>query len=148
MKRIESRSTTVWEGQLEDGSGMISAASGAFTLPVTWESRTEEPGGKTSPEELIAAAHATCYAMNLSATLAAAGSPPQRLEVTAVCGLEPKDGGGLVITSSNLSVRGLVPGLDQSGFEELARKGEATCPVSNALRGNLDIGLDAQLATG
>ena len=147
MAKNESRATTVWEGNLHDGSGTITAASGAFTLPATWGARVEEPGGKTSPEELIAAAHATCYAMNLSATLTSAGSPPERLEVTAVCGLDPKEGGGRVITSSNLSVRGVVPGLDQAGFEDLARKGEATCPVSNALRGNLRIDLDAQLTS-
>jgi len=148
MAKTERTAKTVWEGKLQDGSGTITADSGAFTLPATWGARTEDSGGMTSPEELIAAAHATCYAMNLSATLTAAGSPPERLEVTAVCGLDPKPGGGLQITSSDLTVVGTVPGLDQAGFEELARKGEATCPVSNALRGNLTINLDARLNGG
>lgn len=146
MAQTERTARVVWDGDLASGSGTLSGNSGAFAqLPVTWAARTEEPGGKTSPEELIAAAHASCYAMALSHTLATAGNPPERLDVTAVCGLAPKPGGGVQVTSSNLTVRGRVPGLDQAGFEEAARQGEQGCPVSNALRNNLKIGLEATL---
>ncbi|HEV2109252.1 MAG TPA: OsmC family peroxiredoxin [Thermomicrobiales bacterium] len=146
MAQIERRANAVWTGDLASGSGTLTGGSGAFgELPVTWAARTEKPGGKTSPEELIAAAHASCYSMALSNTLASAGHPPERLNVTAVCGLDPKPGGGFQIVSSNLSVRGRVPGLDQAGFEEMARQGEQGCPVSNALRNSLQIGLEATL---
>ena len=147
MAQIERRAEVTWLGDLASGNGTLTGGSGAFgTLPVTWAARTEEPAGKTSPEELIAAAHASCYAMALSHALATAGNPPERLDVSAVCGLDPKSGGGFEITSSNLTVRGVVPGLDQAGFEEMARQGEQGCPVSNALRNNVEIGLDATLA--
>jgi osmotically inducible protein OsmC len=146
MAQIERHADVTWNGDLASGSGFVTSGSGALgTLAVTWASRTEAPGGKTSPEELIAAAHASCYAMALSHALASAGNPPERLEVSAVCGLDPKSGGGLEVNSSNLSVRGTVPGLDQAGFEEMARQGEQACPVSNALRNNVTIGLDAKL---
>lgn len=148
MAQIERRVDVTWNGDLASGSGTLTGGSGALgTLPVTWASRTEAPDGKTSPEELIAAAHASCYAMALSHVLSTAGNPPERLEVSAVCGLDPKSGGGFEVTSSNLSVRGTVPGLDQAGFEEMARQGEQGCPVSNALRNNVTIGLDAKLET-
>jgi len=146
MAQAERKAEVVWTGNLLEGSGQLKVASGAFPeIGVTWAARTEQPGGKTSPEELIAAAHASCYAMAFSATLARAGSPPEKLHVTAVVSLDPKEGGGFRISGSKLSVKGQVPGLDQSAFTELARKGEEGCPVSNALRNNLDIQLDAQL---
>ncbi len=146
MAQTERRADVTWTGDLAHGNGTLIGGSGAFgTLPVTWASRTEAPGGKTSPEELIAAAHASCYAMALSHALTTAGNPPERLEVGAVCGLDPKSGGGFEVVSSNLSVIGVVPGLDQAGFEEMARQGEQGCPVSNALRNNVTIGLEAKL---
>ena len=143
MATAERRADVVWEGDLASGSGTVDGGSGALrALPISWPSRTEQPGGQTSPEELIAAAHAGCYAMALSHTLAEAGNPPQRLEVSAVTSFEPGRG----VVSSNLTVRGSVPGLDAGGFEDAAHQGEQNCPVSNALRGNVEIGLDASLA--
>jgi osmotically inducible protein OsmC len=109
---------------------------------VTWKARTERPDPKTSPEELIAAAHAACYAMALSHTLAGAGHTATELQVGAVCHFEP----GVGITKMGLDVRGSVPGLDEAEFQRLAREGEASCPVSGALRGNVEISLTATLA--
>jgi osmotically inducible protein OsmC len=143
----ERQANAVWEGDLLHGSGDVSGGSGALRdLPVTWVARTERPDGKTSPEELIAAAHAACYAMALSHTLAQQGHAPRRLEVSATVTFEPADG-GFKIGSSTLNVTGDVPGLDQSQFEEAAREGERGCPVSNALRNNVDIRLNARLAS-
>jgi osmotically inducible protein OsmC len=146
MAQAERKAEVTWSGNLTEGSGRLRVDSAAFPeVAVTWASRTEQPDGKTSPEELIAAAHASCYAMALSATLARGGSPPERLEVTAVVSLDPKEGGGFRISSSRLTVAGRVPGLGQDQFSEMARKGEEGCPVSNALRNNVDIQLDAHL---
>ncbi len=146
MAGIERKAEVVWEGSLAAGSGEASgASSGAFgPLPVTWAARTEAPEGKTSPEELVAAAHAACYAMAFAHTLAEAGSPPDRLAVSAVVGAELGDD-GLRITSSELTVTGRVPGLDASDFTRHAQDAERGCPVSNALRGNVEIRVDARL---
>jgi osmotically inducible protein OsmC len=143
---IERRAEVVWEGTLANGSGEATAASsGAFgPLPVTWAARTEQAEGKTSPEELVAAAHAACYAMAFSHVLAEAGSPPERLEVAAVVGAELGDE-GLRVVSSELTVTGRVPGMDASDFERHAQDADRGCPVSNALRGNVEIRVDARL---
>jgi lipoyl-dependent peroxiredoxin len=144
----ESRAHAVWSGDLIGGSGTVTPDSGAFgELPVSWKARTERPDPKTSPEELIAAAHAACYAMALSVTLAGAGSPPERLEVSATVHFQVSDSGA-AITLSELDVRGTVPGLDAERFQALAEQGEAGCPVSNALRGNVEIRLNATLVGG
>lgn len=113
---------------------------------VSWPARTEGPGGKTSPEELLAASHASCYAMAFSHTLAEAGHPPEELRVSASVTFEPLPAGGFKVGSSSLSVEGVVPGLDQAGFADLAAQGEAGCPISNAIRGNVDISVEATLA--
>ena len=149
MAQAERRADVVWEGNLLQGKGTIAAVtSGALgDLPVSWPARTEKPGGQTSPEELLAAAHASCYAMAFSNVLAQAGNPPERLEVSANVGLDPKAGGGVEVTFSNLTVRGRVPGIDQAAFEAAAREGEKGCPISNALRNNVTIGLEATLET-
>jgi len=146
MAKAERRAEATWEGNLPQGSGkIVSVGSGAIgVLPFTWASRTERSDGKTSPEELIAAAHAACYAMAFSHTLDQAGTPAQKLDVTAVCAFEPA-GGGYKITTMDLNVRGNVQGLDQAGFEAAARKAEQGCPVSNALRNNVEIRVQAQL---
>lgn len=142
----ERQATAVWQGGLADGSGVFNTGSGVFVnQPVTWASRTEEPAGKTSPEELVAAAHASCYSMAFSYALQGNGTPPQRLEVTAKVGFTPKAGGGFEVSYSNLTVKGQVAGLDQAKFEELAKSGEEGCPISNALRNNVKIGLEAIL---
>ncbi len=141
----ESRAHAVWSGDLATGSGTVTPASGAFgEQQVTWRARTERPDPKTSPEELIAAAHAACYAMAFSNALASAGSPPERLEVSATVHFDLRDGGA-AISVVELDVHGTVPGLDAAGFSDLAEQGEAGCPVSNALRGNVEIRLTAAL---
>ena len=144
---IERKAEVVWSGDLASGTGTVTnVTSGAFSnLDVSWPARTEAPGGKTSPEELIAAAHASCYAMAFSNVLAKAGHAPEQLTVSATVVFSPKSGGGFFVSDSRLVVRGRVPGLDQARFAELARQGEQGCPVSNALRGNVQIALEATL---
>lgn len=149
MPQAERRAQVSWEGPLVQGHGtIVTTSSGALKeLPVTWASRTERPDGKTSPEELIAAAHAECYAMGLAHGLATSGTPVQKLDVDAVCILELSTSGPR-IASMALNVRGIVPGLDQATFEKAAQTAEQTCPVSNALRNNVAITVHAELANG
>jgi osmotically inducible protein OsmC len=146
MLKAERRADVVWEGDLLHGSGtIVSVGSGALgALPVTWASRTERSDGKTSPEELMAAAHAACYAMAFSHTLAQAGTPAERLSVSATCTFEQVEG-GFKISTMDLDVRGKVPGLDEAGFEKVAQQAEQGCPVSNALRNNVAIRVNAHL---
>ena len=146
MAKAERTAQVSWEGTLVQGNGkIVSVGSGAIgALPITWASRTEKSDGKTSPEELMAAAHAACYAMAFSNTLAQAGTPAQQLFVTATCAFEPV-GGGFKITTMDIAVRGKVAGLDQAAFVDAAHKAEQGCPVSNALRNNVEIRLTAQL---
>ena len=137
--------TAVWAGSLFEGSGNVSAESGAFTeLPLTWASRTAHADGKTSPEELLAAAHAGCFSMAFSLVLAEAGTPPDQLSVTATCAFE-QIADGFAITTIDLDVRGRVAGLDARGFEQAADRAAEICPVSNALKGNIEIRLTALL---
>jgi lipoyl-dependent peroxiredoxin len=146
MAMAERTAEAVWQGNLFEGTGKFSMGSGAISeQQVTWRARTEEPGGKTSPEELIAAAQATCYAMALSNTLAQRGTAPERLDVTATCTLD-RVNGSPKITHMLINVRGTVPGLDQAGFEQAARDAEQGCPVANALRNNVQINVQAQIA--
>ena len=144
MAVAERRANVVWKGNLFQGSGTFDLASSeaAQGLPITWASRTERPDGKTSPEELIAAAHASCFAMAFSNTLAEQGNDPEELDISAVCTF---DAGQLKITTVVLDVRGKVPGLDAEGFQNAAEQAEQGCPVSNALRGNVDIQVNASL---
>lgn len=146
MAKAERRATVQWEGNLIQGSGkIVSVGSGAIAeLPITWASRTERSDGKTSPEELIAAAHAGCYAMAFSHTLAQAGTPAKKLSVNATSTFEQVDG-KFKISTINLDVRGIVPDLDQAGFEKAAQQAEQGCPVSNALRNNVQICVNAHL---
>ena len=136
--------SVTWSGSLLEGSGTIdSVGSGAFgPLDVTWAARTEGSGGRTSPEELIAAAHASCFSMAFSHALAQAGTPPERLETTATVTFVPGTG----ITKSALTVRGTVPGIDDDAFREAAEGAKVNCPVSKALAGVPEITLDASLA--
>lgn len=137
--------SVVWQGDLVNGSGTIQeVTSGALgPLDVTWASRSEEPNGRTSPEELIAAAWAACFSMALSNGLAKAESPPEKLETTVTVTFQPGEG----IIRGALSVRGSVPGLDEDGFRAAAEDAVANCPVSKALAGIPDVALDAQLAS-
>ena len=145
MATVQRRAEAIWEGNLEKGKGRVTSGTGALgELPVTWAARVEQPDGKTSPEELIAAAHAACYSMAFSGALAKNGHPPTRLHVTATSGLE-KGQDGIRIATMDLEVRGQVPGIDQATFARLAEEGEKGCPVSNALRNNVQIRVKATL---
>lgn len=132
-----------WEGSLMEGAGRVSLdSSGLGAYDVTWAARTQEPNGVTSPEELIAAAHSSCFSMALSHALAQAGTPPTSLDTKAEVTFQPGEG----ITGSHLTVRGVVPGLDAEGFAAAAEGAKANCPVSQALAGTkitLDATLDA-----
>lgn len=138
----ESSATTVWEGDLASGRGTMSASSGALPdVEVSWPARTDRPSGKTSPEELLAGAHAACYCMGLSAELGKAGSPPARLETSCTVAFVAGEG----VKSSHLAVRGRVPGIDREAFEEAAQAAGQGCPISAALSGNVEITVDATL---
>ena len=147
MAVAERRAEVVWEGNLTRGGGRFTVGSGAIAgeMPVTWASRTERSDGKTSPEELIAAAHGACFAMALSNVLDEGGTPPERLEISAVCTF---DVGSVEVSSVDLDIRGRVPGLDAEGFQNAVEQANEGCPVSNALRGNVDIRLNASLDEG
>ena len=140
----ERTAQVTWLGSLLDGSGTIDrVGSGAFgPLDVTWASRTEESNGRTSPEELIAAAHASCFSMAFSGALAKAGTPPERLETSATVTFVPGEG----ITKSALTLRGSVPGMDDEAFREAADTAKENCPVSKALAGVPEITVDASLS--
>src|SRR5919198_5377277 len=145
---IERQAHTIWEGDLRKGSGRFDLASGAISgQEVTFASRFEESGGKTSPEELIAAAHATCFSMALANELGQQGHSPTRLETSGVCTLDKADD-GFRITSMALQVRGEVDGIDEETFRAAASEARDACPVSNALAGNLEISVDASLQRG
>jgi osmotically inducible protein OsmC len=141
------RADVTWKGDLLSGSGVVTAStSRAFSeLPVSWASRTEAAGGRTSPEELIAAAHASCFAMALSFGLANAGKPPKQLEVSATVTFDKVEAGWRV-TSSALTVRGWVPSMDADGFRKAAEGAKDGCPVSQALKGNVKLSVEATLA--
>lgn len=135
-----------WSGDLVSGSGSIDyVSSGAITRqPVTWASRTEAHNGKTSPEELLAAAHAACFSMAFSSRLAKAGTPPTRLAVTAHVTFD-KGEAGWGVKSSAITVRGVVPGATEASFRELAESAKDGCPISQALKGNVELSVDATL---
>lgn len=135
--------TAQWEGNLQEGRGVLTLENSHLldSTPVTWAARTEEPAGMTSPEELLAGAQAACYAMAFSNHLNKAGSPPERLDVEATATFIPGTG----VTTMVISVRGVVPGVDEDRFRQLAEEGEKACPISNAIRGNVDIQVTAEL---
>jgi osmotically inducible protein OsmC len=142
------RASATWSGDLTSGAGTVSAEStGVFRdLPVSWAARTEEPGGKTSPEELVAAAHAACYAMAFSNRLAKAGHAPDRMDVTAEVTFAKEDAGWKV-ASSHLIVRGRVPGISKADFTSIAEDARDGCPISVALKGNVQLSVEATLAS-
>ena len=142
---VERRARSVWMGTLTEGEGKLTAeTSGVFTdLPVTWAARAEDPsGGKTSPEELLAAAHASCFSMALSNGLTKDGTPPERLEVVATATFEPGEG----VKSMHLEVSGVVPGTDEEAFLAAAEDARQNCPISVALAALPEITLEAKLA--
>ena len=140
-----SRTVTVdWAGSVMEGKGTAKAGSGAFNLPVTFPSRIGEPEGRTSPEELMAASHAACYAMALNATIGRKGGSAARTLVTATVTAD-KGEAGIKLTTSKLKVvaEGL-QGIEKSAFADVAREAEGKCPISNAIRGNLQIEVEAE----
>jgi len=141
-----SRTVTVdWAGSIMEGKGSVKAGTGAFTLPVTFPARIGEPAGHTSPEELMAASHASCYAMALNATLGRKGGSAARTLVTATVTAD-KSESGIKLLSSKLKVtaEGL-QGVETTQFAEIAREAEGKCPISNALRGTMTIDVDADV---
>ena len=137
----------VWNGDLAKGSGEVSAvSSGKFSaLGISWGARTESPQGKTSPEELLAAAHASCFAMALSAGLARAGTPPKKLDVTSTVTFD-KVGEDWTVVSSDLEVKGEVPGIDAAAFAKAAEGAKDGCPISRALKNNVKLSVRPTLA--
>jgi osmotically inducible protein OsmC len=140
------RAETTWSGPLSTGSGTVSArSSGAFSdLPVSWSARTEASDGKTSPEELVAAAHAACFSMALSAGLGRAGTAPERLDVAAEVTFDKVEAGWKVV-SSHLTVVGRVPGMSAADFVAAAEAAKDGCPISQALKGNVALSVEATL---
>ena len=141
------RADVTWSGDLPSGKGTVSAnSSGAFRqLQVSWPRRSEpDAQGMTSPEELLAAAHASCFAMALSAGLGRSGTPPQQLDVSATVTFD-RVGEGFKVVSSKLDVRGKVPGMDAAAFQQAAEGAKDGCPISGALKGNVDLSVSATL---
>lgn len=140
----DSTAHTSWRGDLESGEGTIERVGSATfgPLPVSWAARTGQESGKTTPEELIAAAHASCFSMALSLALGKAGTPPERLSVSATVTFVPGTG----ITSSALEVEGVVPGIDEAAFVTAAEGARDGCPVSGALAGNVALSVTARLS--
>jgi osmotically inducible protein OsmC len=143
---VERRAKATWEGDLMGGSGEVSTESGAVqSATVQWSSRADQADENTSPEELIAAAHATCVSMALAHGLAQAGTPAKRLESEATATFD-KAGEGFRMTTMRLSIRGEVDGLDEEAFRRAAEDAKENCPVSQALKGNVELAVDASLA--
>ncbi|CAN5709634.1 OsmC family protein [soil metagenome] len=141
-----SRATAQWSGTLFEGKGSVKPESGVFgELPITWDQRTDRPEGTTSPEELIASAHAGCFSMALSNIIAKEGSEASSLVTTANVTFEVTDAGPR-ISAVHLDVTGTVPGIDQAKFEELVDKAKDGCPVSKALAGNVDLSAEGTLS--
>ena len=139
----QRKASTTWEGGLLDGKGSTTLqSSGIGTFDVSWPSRAEQPGGLTSPEELVAAAHASCFSMALSNEIGQAGGTPQRLDTSANVTFVPGTG----VTKIELMVRGRVEGMDEQGFLDAANAAKEGCPISQLFKGNTEITLDAALA--
>ncbi len=146
MPRIVREADVTWEGTVARGSGVVSAASsGAFELPVTIASRVGDPEGRTSPEELLAAAHATCFVTSLGSELARAGTPPEKLEVRCRVTMDEVEGVGHRIVTSAISARGTAPGCDAASFAQAAEAADAGCPFSALLKASATVTIDATL---
>ncbi len=145
MADIQRSAEAVWQGELRGGNGTTSSPSGVLSnTGYSFATRFEQAHG-TNPEELIAASHAACYSMAFAGTLGRKGHSPQQIQTRAICSLTPQQGGGFKITKMRLETRGQVEGLDEATFQQIAEEAEKSCPVSNALRGSLEIELDAKL---
>ena len=145
---MQSKATATWQGDLMSGKGTTSAASGVFKdAGLTWKARTEGVSAATTPEELLAAAHASCFSMALSHALAKDfGKPATLLQTTAVVTFGPKPGGGFAVTSSALEVRGTVPGMSEADFQKAAEGAKEGCPISGAHKNNVQLSVKASLA--
>jgi osmotically inducible protein OsmC len=149
MPRIVREAHIVWEGTTARGSGVVSAvSSGAFELPTTNASRIGDPEGKTSPEELLAAAHAACFVTSLGSELARAGTRPQRLEVGCRITMDEVEGIGHRIVSSAITARGFVPGSDAAAFAQAAEEADTGCPFSALIKASATVTVDATLEGG
>ena len=146
MPRIVREADIIWEGTLSRGAGVVSAtSSGAFDLPVTIASRVADPEGKTSPEELLAAAHAACWVSSLAGELAKAGTPPERLEVRCTITMNEVEEIGHRIVSSAISARGTAPGADAASFAQAAEVADAGCPFSALIKASATVTVEATL---
>jgi lipoyl-dependent peroxiredoxin len=146
MPRIVREADVSWEGTVSRGSGVVSASSsGAFELPVTLASRIADPGGKSSPEELLAAAHATCFVTSLGSELARAGTPPERLDVHCTITMDEVEGKGHQIVASAISAAAVAPGADEASVAAAAEAADAGCPFSALIRASATVTVDARL---
>ncbi len=143
---VVSSATATWQGDLTSGSGEVSSNTSEHlrSLPVTWAARTEDPQGRTTPEELLAAAHAACFSMAFSNGLAKTGTTAERLEVTAKVTFDKAEV-GWGVKSSHITVRGTVPGADAAAFRQAAEAAKDGCPISKALAGNVELSVEATL---
>jgi lipoyl-dependent peroxiredoxin len=149
MPRIVREAEIAWEGTTARGAGVVSAgSSGAFELPVTIASRVADPEGKTSPEELLAAAHVTCYVTSLGSELARAGTPPERLVVHCLITMDEVEGMGHRVVSSAITARGVVPGADAASFAQAAEEADLGCPLSALIKGSATVSIEATLEEG
>jgi len=145
VPRIVREAAVAWEGSLSRGSGVATAGTAAFQLPIDLPSRVGDPGGKTSPEELLAAAHAGCYATSLAGEIATAGGTVERLDVRCSVTMDEVAGKGHLIVSSALDVRGRAAGIDQAGFERAAHAADDGCPFSALIRASATVSVLATL---
>ena len=149
MPRIVREADVVWEGTISRGAGAVEAtSSGAFMLPVTIASRVGDPEGKTSPEELLAAAHATCYVTSLGSELARARTPPDRLDVHCTITMDEVEGLGHRIVASSIVASGVVPGCDSAAFAQAAEAADQGCSFSALIRASATVTIDANLEQG
>jgi osmotically inducible protein OsmC len=148
VPRIERIAEAVWQGRVASGSGTISGrSSGSFDLAYSEPTRVGDPAGQTSPEELVAAAHAGCFAMSLAAELSKLRFEPRRLSVTATCVMDEVEGRGHLVVASNLGVEADVPGLDEATFRDVVESADAGCPISTLIRGSAAVSVVATLAS-
>jgi lipoyl-dependent peroxiredoxin len=146
LPRIERTAEAIWEGRVASGFGTISGrSSSAFELRYSEPTRVGDPAGETSPEELIAAAHAGCFAMSLAGEISRLHHEPRRVSVSAKCVMDEVEGRGHLVVASELQVSADVPGLDEAAFREAVERADAGCPVSTLIRGTADVGIDARL---
>ena len=146
MPRIVRVAEVAWEGSIARGTGtVVASSSGAFTLPVTLASRIGKPGGKTSPEELLAAAHASCFVTSLGSELARAGTPPEHLAVRCTITMDEVEGRGHLIVHSAIDASGVVPGCDEAGFAQAAEAADAGCPFSALIKASATVSVNASL---